>query len=210
MIGVIPAAGKAERFSGIYKETLPVHSGTHTCLQNAVSTAIQYGADNIVVVTTPEKVGIHTHLLRNNEVPISFVLQRGDELWGAIQSTFFRYEDSLLVMPDTVFDPVEALYREMEFQLGVFTTGHPERYSVLKDRVIYTKPHNFPSGVYKAWGIVYWSRHVIDLWQNRTYGHYDQAFNDAIHTFKLRTFAIDNYYDLGTIGHYQEYVLHGG
>src|SRR5690242_18011660 len=133
MMGVIPAAGKAERFSGIYKETLPIRSGNMTCLQNAISIAVQYGADNIVVVTTPEKVSMHSHVLRNQEVPISFVLQHNEELWGAIQSTFFRYEDSLLVMPDTVFDPVEAIYKDMEFQLGVFTTGHPERYSVLKD-----------------------------------------------------------------------------
>jgi len=212
MLGIIPAAGKAERFSGIYKELLPVADkqlGFTSALHSAIKRVNQMGAREAIVITNEEKIAVHAHALRATAFPVSFVLQRGDELWGAISSTFYRGEDSLLIMPDTIFTPVEQIPRtEHVISFGTFETGHPERYSVLRNGSIYTKqpwPHQTKNA--SAWGCVYWRHAAVDFWKANHYNHYDQAFQAAIDAFpSYGVFSIMEYYDIGSYEQYCSYL----
>ena len=72
MIGIVPAAGKAERFGGLLKELLPW--GDSSLLGTTVL-ALQVHCENVVVLTRPDKIMQHAQAL--DGYGVTFILQEG-------------------------------------------------------------------------------------------------------------------------------------
>jgi CTP:molybdopterin cytidylyltransferase MocA len=96
-VGIIPAAGKATRFGGLFKELLPLPN-ERLLLTEAVE-RLRF-CDQIIVVTSNEKAEAHKAILPK-DVIIQY--QTGKELWGAIQTGFMRASADFyyMTMPDT-------------------------------------------------------------------------------------------------------------
>lgn len=215
MLAVIPAAGKASRFGGIYKELLPVGPGKYL-LSAAIERAKGLGAEHAIVVSRPHKAEVHSSFLGENPpaIPTRIVLQTdNNDLWGAIRTTLYHRERSVLVMPDTVFAATSTPPRS-PISFGVFRTHQPERYSVLKNGTIYTKDQHL-KGPHWAWGVVCWSSEVAEYWlsserKDGPYSSYDEAFRRGIQEFGAGGFELEWYEDLGTWASYQRFVATGG
>lgn len=164
MLGIIPAAGKATRWGSteyfFYKEFLPVVNGKQ-CLDLTISAMLIAGADRFLVITNPDKIFEHARFFNKKypKLDVSFVLQKGEELIGAI-NTALNYLDSinLFAMPDTIFDEyslkagVDLLNSyKANFVIGLFDTITPERFGCLIGDTFIDKPKNL-SGMYSAWG----------------------------------------------------------
>jgi hypothetical protein len=205
MLGVIPAAGRATRFGGIFKELLPIGEDEYL-LDHAIRQSAALGADHALVVTRIEKRPWHeSHVYRHVDgVPVDFIEQRhGGDLWGAIRTTFPLREKSILVMPDTVF-ACDGPLPDCDLAFGVFVTDTPERFSIVEhDRIITKQP---AEGKHLAWGCVWWSERVIDHWEQSAFTHYDRAFESAMQRFGYTLVPITQYCDLGTWASYQSYV----
>ena len=120
-----------------------------------------------------------------------------------------------MVLPDTTFTVMQPIPLPCDFAFGTFMTQEPERYSVIGPRnIIQTKQALTGHDAWAAWGCVYWSRKVSAYWQDQEavlpYASYDHAFQDAIDTFGLRMFDIEDYHDLGSWEHYQDYICRKG
>lgn len=209
---IIPAAGKATRFGGTLKELLPINE-TDTPLLRAVQNAvIGMDADEIVLVTNPEKVSAHTGYLNKAApytVPISYRMQQGNELWGAIMTGLNEHMDGGMVMADTVtfVDSCKIPYAPIVF--GTFKTLTPERFSVIYGNTILTKQSLLNTGESLAWGVVLWNIDVTRYWLSSEapeYEHYDDAFRDVMQRFGFATFELPYYYDLGTFKSYVDYL----
>lgn len=213
MIAVIPAAGDCARFRGIPKECLPDRSGI-PLIESAIARANWMGCDHAVVVTSTTKSALHERLLDFHGVTIIHQADHSPGLWGAIRCTFPFRQDSLLVLPDTVFEePVGGLRMERPMAFGLFETKNPGRFSVFQDGRILTK-NDILQGTQLAWGCVAWKKEVIDFWEKREvideYEDYDPAFQHAAANFGFDTFDIANYRDLGTFEDYREYLTEKG
>lgn len=200
MIAVIPAGGRAERFGGIPKDMLPIGAGEFL-FTAALSRARSMGADRCVVVTSAEKAAMHERLVGDGD---TLLVSTGRGLWEAIRQTFCFREDSLLVLPDTVFSTNAMPTLPLSF--GVFPTDQPERFSVMRGDTIVTKEAGAPG---YAWGCVAWSTEVVEFWQARSYPHYDDAFRDAMGAFPFVTFPISDYHDLGDWNAYRRFIVIG-
>lgn len=209
MLGVIPAAGRATRFGGVFKELLPIGDGDYLLL-NALRQARALGADELAVVTRPDKADTHHRFLKSHDEtrPVLLTQQDDADLWGAIRTTFPLRSDSVLVMPDTVFSRYESIPEGCDLAFGTFLTDEPERFSVLYEERIRTKlpPARPGQRHWMAWGSVYWSARVVEFWRAAHYEHYDRAFEDAMRVFGWQQFAIAGYQDLGTWDSYSRFV----
>lgn len=211
MLAVIPAAGRASRFGGVFKELLPVGEGT-SLLVNALRQARSLGATDYAVVTRASKRELHAdHLSRHADLDPFFLVQLGaGDMWGAIQTTLPLRRDSLLVMPDTVFRTRDSVPRNCDFSLGLFETEQPERFGVLSDGMLFNKSTAL-TGRQLAWGTVYWSANVAEFWRQwealrGSFASFTAAFQWAMDAFGFETFALDAYYDLGTWESYREFI----
>lgn len=215
MRAIIPCAGQSTRFNGRLKELLPI-SNTLCPLTNSIHLAQMYfRPDNIIIISNPEKIREHareinkTHYLYNRNV--YFSLQTDDNLWYSIASEIRQDEDHVLLLGDTITDTVCYLPKDVDFALGLFNTREPHRFSVLDSNTydvpqVITKPQNKPDGLYKAWGMVYWSKRVSEFFYEHAFDHYDEAFNAAILNYGLYTFDLAYYYDLGSFQAYKDYL----
>jgi len=199
MLAIIPAGGKAERFHGIYKDLLPLGDG-RTLLGETLSRARAMGCTRAVVVTSAEKAAAHERALAGTDTTLLVSTGRG--LWAAIAAALVIPSDALLLLPDTVFTPVEPV-PPFPLSFGVFPTNEPERFSVIRGDTIVTKEPGPPS---LAWGCVAWSVAVADWWQGQAFSHYDDAFRGAMRRFGHRTFSIAGYEDFGAWPAYRRYV----
>lgn len=205
-LGIVPAAGKASRWGGSFKELLPCGQGQH--LIDRTITAMRLGgADNVLVITNPEKISAHaTHLAHREQVYFG-LQQETTDIWGAIQASFPLAGDyNLFAMPDTYYpaNAFEGQTFSQPFYLGVFDTPTPERFGVLVDKKVVNK--RAPAGEYKAWGLLVWSQEVVDYWRGLYIANYTQAINLAIKEFGLHTFLIPYYYDMATWEDYQKFL----
>ena len=203
-IGIIPAAGKAQRFGGILKELLPI--GYISLMENAI-TNIEYTCDNIVVVTTPDKIREHALELSNFE-NIFYVLQYDRrDAWGAILACLqFEADRYCYCYPD-VYMPEGVYFGHSNFTISLFDTDKPERFGCLVDGEIRDKDGTLPAPQ-KAYGALSWSRDVRNFWL-----HFDaqiethtQAFNMAINQFGYETNTIDEYHDIASWEDYKELI----
>jgi len=204
-LGVLPAAGKADRWGGYPKELLPI-SNSHTFLSRAVELLRSCGCDHVLVITNPAKIHLHAYHLKDWK-NVMFAIQQGEEMWGAMATAIDTpAEEYCFMMPDTLVSartfPVPL---EGEFGLGVFRTEEPERFGVLRGGGIVNKQPSDEPGL--AWGVLAWSKLVAAHWRNNAYADYTQAINDAIKTFGYTLWELDYYFDIGSMKHYAEFLL---
>lgn len=200
-LGIVPAGGSALRFGGVYKELLPVANGK-SALENCVE--MLSFCDKVVVLTTPEKVGVHIGTLRRNPNVIFSVSD--DTLWCSIALTFpLHASRSYFVMPDTYFKPI-YFGGDGDFELMTFKTSTPKKYGVLVDGHIVDK--RYAVGEFQAWGALSWSDKVIDLWKDKMYFTHTDALNDAIDHFGYKTYPMEFYYDFASMDDYKTWLTH--
>ena len=219
-LGLIPAAGEASRWNGTMKELLPI--GEEGSLLSRTIAVMERGAARpTMIVTSPRKAtSIFQHLAGRHE-GIGYVLQsdKSRDVWGAIRESFaYNPAWTLYAMPDT-YVPLDAFYRKMtsDFMLGVFRTDKAERFGVINALgTIDDKPERLAGTKQWAWGVLAWSRRVVDFWKAQDYqieSHTD-AFNQAIQKFGCESFKLDYYYDISNWSDYEELItnvlpLHG-
>ena len=202
-LGIIPAGGQALRFGGTLKEMLPCKE--NTLLERAVMAMNTGYADDVVVITTPEKIGIHAAQLKNRNVWYRLAL---GSLWASLEDVMrIEYDQYMFAMPDTYF-PGDCFDddHEGDFRLGVFKTNTPSRFGVVHEDVIWDK--YFDAGEYEAYGVVLWSSKVADFWaenSSKIRTHTD-AFNLAMDEFGFELFNLDYYYDMASFDDYRKLV----
>lgn len=205
-LGIIPAAGKANRFGGVLKEMLPVRNDT--LLRRSLNAMIAARVDNCLLITNREKIQHHAHHLELWRVYYAVQLGQQD-LWGAISESLSIHGDmNLFCMPDTYF-PLDALVGldEGEFNLGLFETDMPERFGVLTDDCIADKT-NMKPGIYKAWGVLSWTGRVAEYWLDHIseIKNHTQAFNMAMAKFGYKTKPLAYYHDLASWEDYRALI----
>lgn len=159
--GIIPAAGKALRWGGFYKEFLPISEGT-TSLDYTIQAMLNAGVETFLVVTNSDKIQEHARHFdkRYKNIKVKFILQGKLELIGAINSALeYQEEINIFAMPDTIYE-FDSLKRGLEllksshapFVTGLFKTDLPDRFGCLIEDKFVDKPKNLPKGEYNAWG----------------------------------------------------------
>lgn len=206
-LGVVPAAGRANRFGGVLKELLPVSDGA-TLIKRTLTAMYNGGCDTCLVVTNRDKIVTHASHLEGWNV--YFAEQKGKrDLWSAIVESFpIHGIENLFAMPDTYLpDDVFVNFLEGDFTLGVFETTMPERFGVLTENGVVNK-QPLPEGTYQAWGVLGWSDKVVKFWVDHmkfieTYTH---AINMAMDEFGFSIKPMSFYYDLAGWVDYRGFV----
>jgi hypothetical protein len=207
-LGIIPAAGKAERWRGMPKELMPVDDVTF--IDRVIMSLYAGNADVILLVTNPEKAALHIQHL-NNE-PICYAIQQGkQDAWSAIcESLPLNAGMNYYAMPDTYFDmDIFARMPEQDFNIGYFETDEPERFGVVTEFGGVVDKHPL-KGTQKAWGVLSWSYKVADFWKqniNRIETH-TQAFNMAMKEFGYSMTKLEYYHDVANYEYYKR-LLNG-
>ena len=204
-LGIIPAAGKADRWGGYPKELLPI-SNERTFMSRTVDSLLMCGCDQVIVITNPAKIHLHAYHLRD-WANVLFSIQQGDEMWAAMTTALDTpAEEYYFMMPDT-FLPDRPFPQSMEtdFGVGVFLTEQPERFGVLRGNEVVNKQPSETPGL--AWGALAWSKAVASLWKSKFYSGYTSAINGAIQEFGFSQWHLAYYYDIGSMDHYSEFLL---
>lgn len=201
-LGIIPAGGKAERFRGVMKEMLPC--GEVSLLDRCVL-AMSMVCDDVMVISTPDKIHIHAHALKDTGA--SFCIGK-DTLKKSLEDVIRKpYDHFVFAMPDTYF-PLMIFERKYkaDFTLGLFQTDMPSRFGVMHKGQIWDKYFN--KGDFLAWGVLAWSRNAADHWlQNKhDYPNHTAAFNGLLNTFEYETFELAYYYDMASYDDYRKLV----
>lgn len=200
-LGIIPAAGKATRFCGLFKELMPIGEGV-TLLSNAVDRLESIPVDSVLVVTSHYKIAAHSLALSSRAVKYAVQRNYESDAWGAVQESFDCAGDwNYYLMPDTVLK-VNIPEPQSDFTLGVFATYKPERFGVMDGGRIVDKSTTF-AGLQYAWGMLIWSRAVVEYWKAHEYKTHTDAFNAAMEHFDYSTFPIDEYRDVSDFKEYR-------
>ena len=219
-VGLICAAGFAERWGGVLKELLPVANGI-TLLERCAWSMIKGGADRLVLVTRASKLASQMDRLQRafQHTPIAAVLRPADPgtMWDSMQAglRFCRGARVLFGMPDTLFDGdvFQRLVKDdPTFGLGLFETTQRGRFGILRELTVTDKEKGgmFPA---MAWGVATWSWSVTEQWLSTPFHRYDEAFSHAL------TMALDSddvnphvylkeYRDFASWGDYTEWMQH--
>lgn len=199
-VGIIPAAGKAERFGGIFKELLPARDGV-SFINHAVD-RLRLVCDLVVVVTNKDKAQSHIQNIKG----VIFIEQDNElNLLGAVQSALkIEAERYFFTMPDTymrrdVF--IDAPL--MGLSLGIFQTYNPERFGCLVDGLIIDKSPHIESPA-PAWGVLSWRGE----WRSNFFytDNFTNAINGIIKATGVSTWDIGYYSDMATVKDYIEYM----
>ena len=208
MIGFIPAGGTNERWGAGYKELLPISEG-HWLLDNAIDCLLDAGCNRICIASSPTKIMVHhQHLLRLGYVKNVFFVMGGGTMWESIRNYLPHATDrTLMMMPDTLTEIPTFRPGNVDMTFGTFATEEPERFSIMQGETILTKPQNLAKGIYKAWGIVSWSREVSQFWAIQSgIKDYDLAFNLAMMRFPWTTLDLPYYHDIADWKSYRRYL----
>jgi hypothetical protein len=202
--GLIPAAGKAERFGGVMKELLPISEG-RALINRTYDALINGGCSDILIVTSLSKISAIAATLPG----CTYRIQAGQTLWSAIlESLDTEARRTCFAMPDTYF-PEDAFERDFpaELTLGVFHTDKPERFGMVRDRYIVDKMAGDPG---QAWGVAVWSELVSRLWLKHSaqINNFTDALNLAIHKYGYETFDLEYYFDAANMDGYKEIINH--
>ena len=203
-VGIIPAAGKAARFGGLYKELLPLPDGK-SMIEHAVD-RLKF-CDRIVVITNCHKFHLHQELLGDRVILLN---QQGYELWGAIRTAYNHFDADryYFTMPDTYMrDDVFLNMPDASFSFGYFMTNEPERFGVFQDGKVTDK---FGDAVIPAmaWGVLSWAKHISDMWNDKRVESYTDAINLAIALDDWDKWPIGDYYDCANMQRYMELLWH--
>lgn len=206
-LGIIPAAGKAQRFGGVLKEMLPVSDGA-TLIKRTLTALNNGGCDMSLLITSREKMQAHAQHLE--DWPVYYVIQSGHkDIWSAIiESLPIHGKVNLFAMPDTFF-PMDIFkdFMQGDFVMGAFETTMPERFGVLTENGIVNK-RQLPPGTYRAWGVIGWTDKVAQYWIEHVdqIETYTQALNMAMAEFGYHVKPMAYYYDLAAWADYQKFV----
>lgn len=200
-IGIIPAAGKAVRFGGIFKELLPIKNTT--LIEQAVERLSH--CDSIILISNADKIRDHAHILGDRV--IYTVQTQGKDIWGAIITAMeavdgYRYT---FTMPDT-YMPTESLRKPPvgDFGLWTFKTDMPDRFGCIVDGRIINKDEAVLKPA-TAWGALTWTSDVRDFWFDRPWIEtYTEAFNLAMGAFSHGTEKLGFYQDVASLKDYAE------
>lgn len=205
-LGIIPAAGSANRFGGVIKELLPVAKDM-AVIDYTIQAMKQGGANAIVVVTSGRKIGP----LSEHRPSLLYTLQvEARDIWGAILAGM-RYEadEYLFAMPDTVV-PYDAFDRNMtaDFELGTFWTDQPERFGMIRHDGIHNKR---PGEAGAAWGVLMWRKKVRDYWieYDHDIQNYTNAFNMAMSIYSWKAYELSGYNDISNFEEYKWIIANG-
>ena len=208
-VGIIPAAGDAKRFGGVFKELLPINEND-TLLSKTVDTLEMIPVDISIVVTNQNKISAHALALKNRNVV--FTTQKyNKDIWGAIESALDIDADwYYFIMPDTLLEQGRfPLHPSHDFMLGLFETYDPKNYGVLVDGKIVNKSESL-MGWQSAWGTLVWSKAVADMWRSnlKTIEDYTHAFNMAMEQLGWGTYSLSYYFDCGSFDRYKRAIAH--
>lgn len=207
---VIPAAGNATRFSGVWKELLPI-SETECGLTYAVRTAWQYGRCSPVIVTTAAKREVHASTIRTAGLSAEIIVKENPEdgdMWGSVLLGIDLTMSGGLILPDSVAVPQVVIANTAAISFGCFVSTEPWRFSCLdltnsQRPAILTKPQIKTACL--AWGIVTWDQAAAhQLSMART--HHDRAFEAVMQDRGYEVFSLNDYHDLGSFAHYWKYL----
>ena len=207
-LGIIPAAGKGERFGGLYKELLPIGDG-ETLLSRAVDTLEMIPVDSTLVVSSHYKINAHCAALNGRSVKFAIQRNYDHDAWDAIVESFDIAADwNYYLMPDTWIMKGVIPEAHADFTLGLFNTWKPERFGVVEDGSIVDKSVTF-TGERQAWGVVIWSKRVVEFWKSCDgIDNHTAAFNLAMHEFGYGAFDIPVYVDISCFDDYKGLLQH--
>lgn len=218
-IGIVPAAGKAERWGGTLKELMPLSMG-RTILDHTLD-VMTSTVDQIVIVTSQEKIQtISAHVGDRTRTPISFTLQHaahGPDIMGAIVAGCETKADRyFFAMPDTHYDRDAFQYFPThDFAMGLFDTTTPERFGVLAGREIVNKRAQWQLNkdgklhTYNAWGVLTWTSDCVALWRDLKPESYTIAINQAIDEYGVNFWRLKQYYDFASHDDYLRFFFDG-
>lgn len=207
-LGVIPAAGQATRWAGMYKELLPIGNG-RALIDHTVEAMAEGRANAALVVTSAEKLPVlQGHLNGRHDLPIYYTIQRGDnDIYSALEESFPIVADwYLFAMPDTLY-PAGVFDRDFHrtFALGTFETSRPERFGVLQNGRVHNK-QALPGERFTAWGTLVWGRDVVAHWLHWPPKSYTDAINMAMGTFEYATLDMGFYHDFASYDDYARWM----
>jgi len=214
MIGIIPAAGKATRWSGQYKELLPINNEM-TLLDRSILLCQSAGCDKIVIVTNTDKISSHAQYLgRQKSDGIFYKLQThpDKDLLGAIMSGMEIGrcpEGYLLVMPDTIVElEFPKIPKDYHIEFGTFSTDRPHKFGVIKNDMVIDKCKEFYDGrtFYDAWGIIWFSPEVRDRFLTMNFISQVEAYNDSMRNLGYGTFPLRSYRDFACFEDYERWI----
>lgn len=198
-LGIIPAAGKAARFGGVLKELLPLPNGVSFIAESVLR--LRNYCDDIVVVTSPEKIRDHAVELGGN---VLYAIQEDKrDIWGAMVTGMQIEADYyLFTMPDT-YMPRDSFggYQDQLFAMGMHETNTPERFGCLKGSKIVNKCKDVETPV-QAWGVLAWAKMAKQYWLGADIQTYTDAINMALVFSVPRFWRLDFYHDNATIEDY--------
>lgn len=224
-VGILPASGHAVRWNGVFKELLPIGEDRYLC-DYAIDAFTSAGVENIILITSPDKVQNHVRHFRKNKyrgLNFEYVMREGEELHGALQTALKYsqyYKNTYFAMPDTII-PEDAfvqlqLQRDVWFGMGLFETHTPERFSIVEGHTIYTKStqllhkevYRTKGDPYRAWGVIQWSKELVEQLRNAfmIYDTYDKAFQSILEQYKVYHWHLSSYYDIADWKAYQAYI----
>lgn len=204
-LGILPAAGRADRWGGYPKELLPL-ANNDTFLSRAVTSLEVCGCDFVIIVSNPIKIHLHAYHMRQRP-NVQFAIQRGDEMWSAMVTAMdLPADEYFFMMPDTFIpDRPFPITLTKDFLLGVFETDEPGRFGMLRDGRVINK--DAAGGPGKAWGALAWKRSVADFWRSQAFEDYTAAINGAIDAFGFGQWTIDFYHDIASMDYYARFLL---
>ena len=205
IVGIVPAAGKAERFGGLLKELLPWDSG-ESLLHRTVRILWKV-SDAVVVISNPDKIAQHAQELEGFS-NVCFVLQNGDTLLSGIRSVTLEADYYFFAMPDTVFpETVFPHPPHLSFMMiGLFDTLEGHRYGVWRDSRIDDKNPENRGQFLKAWGVLGWPQSVMRILYETYLTHHTDALNLALEQVKHYTIQMDYYHDVADHEAYRDLV----
>lgn len=228
-IGLLPAAGRGTRLAAHWpKELVEVGPGAGRPLIGVALRALaEAGLDDAIVVVSPEKEQLlRARLGRGKEfgIGVHYTTQvRPVGLPDAIRAaaTILGGQDVLLVLPDTVFTPVDVLRRLLvraettsaDVLLGLFPTSDPSGLAPVEvDQAanvlnVYDKP--LTSALRNTWGVAWWRAAFTRLCCEHAVagGSTESTLSDVINAAVLAGFCVKAelfgdaiYCDAGTSG----------
>lgn len=232
IVGVIPAAGVGERLSpySVEKEMFPIgfyHGKPKPVSQYLVERMLKSGVKRIFMIINSNKLNLIKYYQSGKwlGISIAYLYQdkprgMGDALCNLIP--WIRDEVIVMGMPDTIFEPVDAFSRLINFYietncdlaLGLFPVSDPSKYGVVliddKYNVVYHVDKPETPVLNWCWGIACWGKrfsefinHVCCLPRDQrtefTFGNLiDMSLKDGL-LVKGLPFHDGKYVDVGTM-----------
>src|SRR5829696_2352059 len=208
VVGVLPAAGRAARLQPLTGSKEMLELAGRPVLEYAVVRLRAGGANEIRVVTRPDKDDLRTHALA---LELELVDAEPESLAASIAAGVERLapDDAVLIdLPDSVWEPVdgfaqlvEALEPGTDVVLAVFRSAEPERGDVVEvdtDGAVHrvsVKPAE-PTGDL-VWGAA--AARVSALGELRRYADPGQLFDELARGGRVRAVRFPGeFIDIGT------------